>query len=105
MRIVNAIGESESEIRGAELLLRFQWQDIKFTGSYLYGLVLYTNATKQAESGFGRKPLALTPEHSAGVVIMWEEHGSHLLGFEVYYTGLKSLKIILTELAARPIGT
>jgi outer membrane receptor for ferrienterochelin and colicins len=85
VRIVNAMGESE--IRGAELLLRYKWQDIKFTGSYLY-----TDATKEAESGFGRKPLALTPEHSAGLVIMWEEHGSHLLGFEAYYTGTPELE-------------
>lgn len=85
VRIVNAIGESE--IRGAELLLRYKWQDIKFTGSYLY-----TDATKEAESGFGRQPLALTPEHSAGLVIMWEEHGSHLLGFEAYYTGTQELE-------------
>jgi outer membrane receptor for ferrienterochelin and colicins len=85
VRIVNAMGESE--IRGAELLLRYKWQDIKFTGSYLY-----TDATKEAESGFGRAPLALTPEHSAGLVIMWEEHGSHLLGFEAYYTGTQELE-------------
>lgn len=77
----------ESEIRGAELLLRYKWQGIKFTGSYLY-----TDATKEAELGFGRKPLALTPEHSAGLVIMWEEHGSHLLGFEAYYTGTQELE-------------
>ena len=85
VQIVNANGESE--IRGAELLLRYKWQDIKFTGSYLY-----TDATKEAESGFGRQPLALTPEHSAGLVIMWEEHGSHLLGFEAYYTGTQELE-------------
>lgn len=85
VRIVNVMGESE--IRGAELLLRYKWQGIKFTGSYLY-----TDATKEAEFGFGRKPLALTPEHSAGLVIMWEEHGSHLLGFEAYYTGTQELE-------------
>jgi outer membrane receptor for ferrienterochelin and colicins len=85
VRIVNAIGESE--IRGVELLLRYRWQDIKFTGSYLY-----TDASKEALSGFGRQPLALTPEHSAGLVIMWEEHGSHLLGFEAYYTGTQELE-------------
>lgn len=85
VRIVNAVGESE--IRGSELLLRYRWHDIKFTGSYLY-----TDATKEEESGFGRKPLALTPKHSTGLVIMWEEHGSHLLGFEAYYTGTQALE-------------
>jgi len=85
VRIINAPGQSE--IRGAELLLRYRWHDIKLTGSYLY-----TDATKQNNSGLGRKPLALTPKHSAGAVVMWEEHGSHLVGFEAYYTGTQRLE-------------
>jgi len=85
VRIVNAAGISE--ISGAELLLRYRWRDIKFTGSYLY-----TDATKESDSGFDRVPLALTPKHSAGLVVMWEEHGSHLLGFEAYYTGTQHLE-------------
>jgi outer membrane receptor for ferrienterochelin and colicins len=85
VRIVNADGESQ--IRGAELLLRYRWQDIKFTGSYLY-----TDATKENDTGFGRVPLAFTPQHSAGLVVMWEEHGSHMLGFEAYYTGTQHLE-------------
>ncbi|MDK2595606.1 TonB-dependent receptor plug domain-containing protein [Pseudoalteromonas obscura] len=84
VRIVNASGQSE--IRGAELLLRYRWHDIKFTASYLY-----TDASKDSSSGFGRDQLALTPRHSAGAVIMWEEHGSHLVGFEAYYTGTQKL--------------
>ena len=85
VRIVNTAGESE--ISGAELLLRYRWRDIKFTGSYLY-----TNGTKNNDSGVGRVPLALTPQHSAGFVAMWEEHGSHLVGFEAYYTGTQALE-------------
>lgn len=85
VHIVNAAGESE--IIGAELLLRYRWQDIKFTGSYLY-----TDATKEGDSSFDRAPISLTPQHSAGLVIMWEEHGSHLLGFEAYYTGTQHLE-------------
>ncbi|MBU2893162.1 TonB-dependent receptor [Colwellia sp. D2M02] len=85
VHIINASGESD--INGAELLLRYRWQDIKFTGSYLY-----TNATKNSDDGFKRVPLALTPKHSAGLVVMWEEHGSHLLGFEAYYTGTQQLE-------------
>lgn len=84
VRIINAAGESE--IRGAELLLRYRWHDIKLTGSYLY-----TDATKQNQLGNGRTPLNLTPKHSAGAVLMWEEHGSHLVGFEAYYTGTQHL--------------
>ena len=83
--IVNAAGESN--INGAELLLRYRWQDIKFTGSYLY-----IDATKERDPQFGRVPLALTPKHSAGLVVMWEEHGSHMVGFEAYYTGTQQLE-------------
>ncbi|MFT7007714.1 MAG: outer membrane receptor for ferrienterochelin and colicins [Colwellia sp.] len=85
VRIVNAAGESE--ISGAELLLRYRWRDIKFTGSYLY-----TDATKESDSSLNRVPLALTPQHSAGLVVMWEEHGSHMVGFEAYYTGTQHLE-------------
>ena len=85
VRIVNGYGTNQ--VRGAELLLRYRWRDIKFTGSYLY-----TDATKERESGPGRIPLTLTPRHSAGFVVMWEEHGSHLLGFEAYYTGTQHLE-------------
>ena len=85
VRIVNAPGQSE--IRGAEFLLRYRWNDLKLTGSYLY-----TDASKLNDSGFGREPLALTPKHSAGAVLMWEEHGSHMVGFEAYYTGTQHLE-------------
>ncbi|MEW6994951.1 TonB-dependent receptor plug domain-containing protein [Colwelliaceae bacterium MEBiC 14330] len=85
VRLVNTPGESQ--IRGSELLLRYRWHDIKFTGSYLY-----TDATKEDALGNGRVSLALTPKHSAGGVIMWEEHGSHMIGFEAYYTGTQHLE-------------
>lgn len=85
VRLINASGQSE--IRGAEFLLRYRWRDLKLTGSYLY-----TDASKQNNIGEGRESLALTPKHSAGAVIMWEEHGSHLVGFEAYYTGTQRLE-------------
>ncbi|WP_237742361.1 TonB-dependent receptor plug domain-containing protein [Gayadomonas joobiniege] len=84
VQLVNTLGESQ--IRGAELLLRYRWHDFKVTGSYLY-----TDATKLNPSTDGRVPLTLTPRHSAGVVVMWEEHGSHIVGFESYYTGTQRL--------------
>lgn len=85
VRLINTAGETQ--ISGAELLLRYKWKDIKFTGSYLY-----TDATKPHETGMGRIPIEQTPQHSAGLVIMWEEHGSHLVGFEAYYTGNQDLE-------------
>lgn len=83
--IINAAGESQ--IRGTELLLRYRWHDIKLTGSYLF-----TDATEG--NGLSMQPtaIALTPKHSAGFVAMWEEHGSHLVGFEAYYTGTQHLE-------------
>ena len=84
VQIINATGQTE--IRGAELLLRYRWRDIKLTGSYLY-----TDATKGDNGTLVPTPLSLTPKHSAGAVIMWEEHGSHLVGFEAYYTGTQHL--------------
>jgi outer membrane receptor for ferrienterochelin and colicins len=85
VHIINAAGESK--IRGAELLIRYRWKGIKFTGSYLY-----TNAKKDKMDQLSQMPIALTPKNSAGLVVMWEEHGSHLVGFEAYYTGTQHLE-------------
>jgi outer membrane receptor protein involved in Fe transport len=80
VRLVNAAGESR--IYGSELMLRYKWQDIKLTASYLFLDASELDATTQS-----RRPIELTPRHSAGFVAMWEEHGSHRVGFEAYYTG------------------
>ncbi|WP_371193619.1 TonB-dependent receptor plug domain-containing protein [Glaciecola sp. SC05] len=84
VRLVNAAGESR--IYGTELMLRYKWQDIKLTASYLY-----LDATELNDAGDRRQRLALTPEHSAGIVAMWEQHGSFRVGFEAYYTGIQRL--------------
>ena len=39
----------------------------------------------------GRREIELTPQHSAGFVAMWEQHGRGRLGFEAYYTGEQRL--------------
>ncbi|MBJ91645.1 MAG: TonB-dependent receptor [Alteromonadaceae bacterium] len=84
VRLVNAPGESK--IRGSELLLRYYWQDLKLTASYLY-----LDATELSDDSVSRREIALTPEHSAGFVAMWEQHGNFRLGFEAYYTGRQRL--------------
>lgn len=84
VRLVNTVGESK--IRGSELLLRYYWQDIKLTASYLY-----LDATELALDGTQRREIALTPKHSAGFVAMWEQHGNFRAGFEAYYTGVQRL--------------
>ncbi|MEE2920661.1 MAG: TonB-dependent receptor [Pseudomonadota bacterium] len=83
VRLVNAPGDTR--IRGAELLLRYYWNDLKLTGNYLY-----LDATETDGAG-GRRELELTPRHSAGFVAMWEQHGRGRLGFEAYYTGPQRL--------------
>ncbi|MAK61476.1 MAG: TonB-dependent receptor [Ponticaulis sp.] len=73
--------EGSSELRGSELLLRYIWRDFKITGSYLY------LDSSDPDGLGGRHEIALTPEHSAGMVAMWERHGEFRLGLEMYYTG------------------
>ncbi|GLS84561.1 TonB-dependent receptor plug domain-containing protein [Paraferrimonas haliotis] len=85
VRLVNSPGETR--IRGAEVLIRYRWHDVKVTGSYLY-----TDSSKPELASNERVQLALTPKHSAGAVIMWEQHGKGLLGFEAYYTGSQRLE-------------
>jgi iron complex outermembrane receptor protein/outer membrane receptor for ferrienterochelin and colicins len=84
VRLVNADGETE--IRGAELLARYYWRDFKFIASYLY-----LDASEPDPDGPGRRELPLTPQHSAGLVAMWERHGEGRVGFEAYYTGEQAL--------------
>jgi len=84
VRLVNA--EGTSRIRGSELLLRYYWNDFKLTASYLH-----LDATERDPAGTGRRRIGLTPEHSAGFVAMWEQHGRGRLGFEAYYTGEQRL--------------
>ena len=82
VRLVNAQGESQ--IRGSEVLLRYYWEALKLTASYLY-----LDATEEVPDASGRRKLALTPQHSAGFVAMWEQHGKFMVGFEAYYTGVQ----------------
>lgn len=84
VRLVNSPGESR--IRGTELLLRYYWNDFKVVGSYLY-----LDATEHDPAQPGRRRIELTPRHSAGLVVMWEQHGRGLVGFEAYYTGEQRL--------------
>jgi outer membrane cobalamin receptor len=84
VRLVNAQGATR--IRGSEVLLRYFWSDFKLTASYLY-----LDATEQNPQTGARRDVALTPEHSAGFVAMWEQHGRGRLGFEAYYTGIQRL--------------
>jgi iron complex outermembrane receptor protein/outer membrane receptor for ferrienterochelin and colicins len=80
VRLVNTVGTTE--LRGTELLLRYLIGDFKLTGSYLF-----IDSTEPGDLGIGRQEVALTPQHTAGMVAMGERHGEFRLGVEMYYTG------------------
>jgi iron complex outermembrane receptor protein len=84
VRLVNVDGATRT--RGAELLLRYRWQDFIVTGSYVF-----TDASEPQADGPGRRRVPLTPRHTAGLVAMWEQHGRGRVGIEAYYTGTQSL--------------
>jgi iron complex outermembrane receptor protein len=80
VRLVNTQGLTRT--RGAEVLLRYRWEAFTVTGSYVF-----VDATEPNPSGQGRRAVGLTPNHTAGMVAMWERHGRGRLGIEAYYTG------------------
>lgn len=84
VQLVNISGVTRT--RGAELLLRYRWQDFVVTGSYVF-----TDAKEPQVDGAGRQHVPLTPRHTAGLVAMWEQHGRGRVGIEAYYTGTQSL--------------
>ena len=84
VRLINASGDTRTT--GAEVLLRYRWEELTVTGSYVY-----VDATEPDPSGLGRRETPVTPRHTAGVVAMWEKHGKGRLGFEAYYTGRQQL--------------
>jgi iron complex outermembrane receptor protein len=85
VQIVNIDGITR--VRGTELLLRYKNDGFTVTGSYVF-----VDTSEPDPNGIGRSQLPLTPRHTAGLVAIWEEHGSHRLGFEAYYTGRQELE-------------
>jgi iron complex outermembrane receptor protein len=82
--LANVAGTTRT--RGAELLLRYRWQAVTLTGSYVH-----IDATEPNPDAPGRRRVPLTPRDTAGLVAMWEQHGRGRIGFEAYYTGRQSL--------------
>ncbi|MFT4055585.1 MAG: TonB-dependent receptor [Novosphingobium sp.] len=93
--LVNADGVTRA--RGAELLLRYRWQAIVLTGSYVF-----TDAREPDPEGPGRRPVPLTPRHTAGLTAVWERHGRGRFGLEAYYTGRQALENDPWRAASRP---
>jgi iron complex outermembrane receptor protein len=84
VRLVNVHGATR--IRGSELLLRYRWNAVTLTGSYVL-----VDASEPDETMTGRQPIPLTPRHTGGLVAMWERHGHGRIGLEAYYTGRQFL--------------
>lgn len=85
VRLVNIDGTTR--VRGSELLLRFRRDGFTVTGSYVF-----VDATEPDADLAGRRTVPLTPKHTAGLVGMWEEHGTGRIGIEAYYTGRQQLE-------------
>lgn len=85
VQLVNIDGTTR--VRGTELLLRFKQDGFTVTGSYVF-----VDASEPDPSGGGRREVALTPRHTAGLVGMWEEHRRGRIGIEAYYTGGQALE-------------
>lgn len=82
VRLVNAQGVTRTQ--GAEVLLRYRWDEVTVTGSYVY-----VDATEPM--GPARRDIPLTPRHTGGVVAMWEPEWGRI-GLEAYYTGRQQLE-------------
>lgn len=83
--LVNADGMTRT--RGAELLLRYRWEAITFTSSFVH-----TDAREPNPDGSGRRFVPLTPRNTAGLTAVWEKHGRGRVGLEAYYTGRQALE-------------
>jgi outer membrane receptor for ferrienterochelin and colicins len=72
--------------RGAELLARLHSDALHATFSWAW-----LRATEPDPQGSGRRDVALTPSHSAGLVMAWEDEERGRIGAELYYTGVQTL--------------
>lgn len=95
VRLINSPGEVRTQ--GAEVLLRYRWREITVTGSYVY-----VDSDEPDPTGPGRRVVPLTPNHTAGVVAMWEAHDKGRVGFEAYYTGKQDLEDNPFRTTSRP---
>jgi outer membrane receptor for ferrienterochelin and colicins len=85
VRLANIDGLTRT--RGAEVLLRYRWEEFTLTGSYVF-----VDSTEPHPEAAGRRDVPLTPRHTAGFVAMWEREDVGRIGFEAYYTGRQDLE-------------
>lgn len=84
VRLINAAGTTRT--RGLEIVARYRWDAFSLTGNYVH-----VDASEPDPDAAGRRQIPRVPRDAAGVVAMWEEHGSGRIGIEAYYTGRQSL--------------
>ena len=72
------------QTRGFETNLKLSYYDFK-----LYSFYTFTD-TKRAYSSLNNA-IPLTAKNRVGLVLMWEKHGSHRIGYEAYYFGPQEL--------------
>ncbi|NKB99545.1 MAG: TonB-dependent receptor [Pseudomonadales bacterium] len=85
VRLINQLGITRT--RGVETLIRWRRTPYVITASYLN-----LDASEPGETLRDRRTLPLTPQHSLGLVAMWEQHDRGRVGLELYYTGKQSLQ-------------
>jgi outer membrane receptor for ferrienterochelin and colicins len=72
---------------GADFLARLRVERVTATATYTY--VRSTDADPETVA---RRRVALTPEHAAGLVAVWEDEETGRIGLEAYYTGRQALE-------------
>lgn len=82
-RLVN-LSEPTTNI-GTELLATYRKAPFTITGSYTF---VHSRELNQGN----RRDVPLTPQHSAGIVGMWERENTGRIGLECYYTGRQRLE-------------
>ncbi len=85
VQLVNQPGETQTW--GVEALVRRRYENWTITGNYLH-----LDTSEPALDSIGDRPVPLTPEHSAGLVAIWEEEDRARLGLEIYYVGEQTLE-------------
>jgi outer membrane receptor for ferrienterochelin and colicins len=73
--------------RGMEMVAAFRREEFAVVGTYTF-----VHATEPDVITSARAETALTPAHSAGLVLMWEREDAGRVGVEIYYTGRQRLE-------------
>lgn len=85
VRLVNQEGITRTW--GTEAMVRWRHDAWTVTGNYLY-----LDTKEPSIVGVGDEPVPLTPNHSAGLVSIWEREDQGRVGLEIYYIGEQSLE-------------